>query len=37
MRMLPTEGLFSGSEELDVKESLNYFIIVVYFALNGEV
>lgn len=36
MRLLPTEGLFSGSEELDTKESLNYFVIVVYFALNGE-
>lgn len=34
--MLPPEGLCSGSEELDAKESLNYFIIVVYFALSGD-
>lgn len=36
MTMLPLEGLCLGSEELEVKESLNYFIIVVCFALNGE-
>lgn len=35
--MLPAEGLFCyGSEELDVKELLNYFIIEIHFALNGE-
>lgn len=34
--MLPPEGRFSGSEELHAAESLNYSIVVVYFALNGE-
>lgn len=35
MRMLPIEGQLSGSKELHA-ELLNYSIVVVYFALNGE-
>lgn len=34
--MLSPEGRFSGSEELHAGESLNDSIVVVYFALNGE-